>query len=53
MNRVVLSELRGPWLTLQLNRPEQLNAVDINVARCGIKSLVDNVRLVEQSNTTN
>jgi len=44
MNRVVLSELRGPWLTLQLNRPEQLNAVDINVARCGIKSLVDNVR---------
>ena len=44
MNRVVLSELRGPWMTMQLNRPKQLNAVDINVARCGIESLVQNVR---------
>ena len=44
MNRVVLSGIRGPWLTIQLNRPKQLNAVDINVARAGIQSLVTQIK---------
>ena len=49
MNRVVLSELRAPWMTIQLNRPKQLNAVDKNVAQCGIQSLVENVRKVSET----
>ena len=36
-------------MTIQLNRPKQLNAVDKNVAQCGIQSLVENVRKVSEA----
>lgn len=40
MNRVVLTNRIGPWLSIRLNRPEHLNAVDNAVAQYGIYDLV-------------
>ena len=44
MNRVVLSGKIGPWLSICLNRPEQLNAVNTEVAQQGIQALVENIQ---------
>ena len=43
MNRVVLSNRIGPWLSIRLNRPEHLNAVNTNVAQYGIYDLVQSI----------
>ena len=40
MNRVVLTNRIGPWLSIRLNRPEHLNAVNTDVAQYGIYDLV-------------
>ena len=43
MNRVVLSNRIGPWLSIRLNRPEHLNAVNTDVAQYGIYDLVQGI----------